>query len=435
MAQIYKTGGSGKNYVYNPDNGNIMVNGRVVQKGSNAYNSTYKAMTADTGYDFSGNSNNKNSNNSIVAAPNNTPATITQAPNTTPATVTQAGKDVITNPAGGTTTNGYGNGMLMRDNNGDIIRNENGVSYREPAGTAKNQYLSNELAANNGGIYRSGTIDNPTGYSNIQKLYGDYLEKALAANNGLKSSAVKTLQDSIGTTNQEYGDRSKELYAQYMANMKSLPQLLAASGLGRTGVSETSRTGLMSSYMNNLNSNEKSRISAIQNIMNQIAEKQAEAEGKNADIYGNYADMMSQYYYNMLNNDQSNAMVDRDWRTGLTQQSIDNSLAASNLAYDTGNYYTGQDMLENAEGQIIENPMAAPQPNTNSNTNTNKSNKTTASNGQVYMTGGSGKQYVYNPATGNIAVTANGVTKYVKPTDSTYQATKNAMNSDTGSKY
>ncbi len=56
----------------------------------------------------------------------------------------------------------------------------------------------------------------------------------------------------------------------------------------------------------------------------------------------------------------------------------------------------------------------------------------TSSNGQVYSTGGSGKQFVYNPTTGNIGVTQNGVTKYIGSNDAGYQNTLSAMQSDTG---
>lgn len=47
--KIYSTGGSGKNYVYNPGTGNIMVNGNAVKSGSSAYAKTLAAMQSDTG--------------------------------------------------------------------------------------------------------------------------------------------------------------------------------------------------------------------------------------------------------------------------------------------------------------------------------------------------------------------------------------------------
>lgn len=431
MAQIYKTGGSGKNYVYNPDNGNIMVNNKLVQKGNSLYDTTYKAMVADTGYDFSKAGGVAGSN--ATATPlgaNKTPATATQVGvNKTPATPTNAGKDVITNAAGGTTTNGYGKGVLMRDNNGDIIRNENGVSYREPAGTAKNEFLSNELATNNGGIYRDGTTESPEGYSVIENIYNNYLDKAIGANKAKTDAAVKTLQDSIGTANKQYDATAQGLYTQYQQNMKSLPQLLAAQGLGRTGVSETSRTKLMGDYMNNLYGNENNRAGAIQNIMNQIAQTQAQGQGNDADIYGNYANNLAQHYSTLLKNKQDFDVIDRDYRTEIDQYNdaqdqlkYENQLQAGQIIADqTGN---NQPLLNVANQGL-----------TGGNNKTNGTNSTTASNGQVYLKGGSGKQYVYNPSTGNIIVTVNGVSKIVKPTDSTYQATKNAMNSDTGSKY
>lgn len=53
MAQIYKTGGTGKNYVYNPDTGNISVNGKVVKPTDSIYQTTIDAANADTGGAFS----------------------------------------------------------------------------------------------------------------------------------------------------------------------------------------------------------------------------------------------------------------------------------------------------------------------------------------------------------------------------------------------
>lgn len=55
----------------------------------------------------------------------------------------------------------------------------------------------------------------------------------------------------------------------------------------------------------------------------------------------------------------------------------------------------------------------------------------TASDGKMYATGGSGKQYGYNPKTGNIVVNGRTVTKG----SSTYNATKKAMEADTGKKF
>lgn len=55
-----------------------------------------------------------------------------------------------------------------------------------------------------------------------------------------------------------------------------------------------------------------------------------------------------------------------------------------------------------------------------------------ASDGRYYASGTNGRSYAFNPVNGNIAVTKNGVTTYVRPTDATYQATVAAVQSDTG---
>jgi len=59
-----------------------------------------------------------------------------------------------------------------------------------------------------------------------------------------------------------------------------------------------------------------------------------------------------------------------------------------------------------------------------------------ASDGKYYATGGSGKEYVYNPSTGNIGITySDGSIKYVKPEDSGYNVAFKAMQADTGHTY
>ena len=50
--QVYSVGGSGKNFVYNTQSGNISVNGRVVKPGDAGYAATKAAMEADTGKKF-----------------------------------------------------------------------------------------------------------------------------------------------------------------------------------------------------------------------------------------------------------------------------------------------------------------------------------------------------------------------------------------------
>lgn len=66
------------------------------------------------------------------------------------------------------------------------------------------------------------------------------------------------------------------------------------------------------------------------------------------------------------------------------------------------------------------------------NSNMSGSMGVMADDGKYYATGGSGKKFVYNPATGNIGVTKNGETHYVTPTDAMYQKTLDAANADTG---
>lgn len=56
--KIYGTGGTGKDYVYNPATGNVMVNGNVVRPGDKNYNATVGAMKND-GFDFNPSKPNK----------------------------------------------------------------------------------------------------------------------------------------------------------------------------------------------------------------------------------------------------------------------------------------------------------------------------------------------------------------------------------------
>ena len=77
--------------------------------------------------------------------------------------------------------------------------------------------------------------------------------------------------------------------------------------------------------------------------------------------------------------------------------------------------------------------------NSSSGSSSNR-NKTSSSNsgmsqgkdGSYYGTGGSGKQFGYNPSTGGIAITQNGQTRYVGANDPNYANTKKAMEADVG---
>ncbi|MEG1997627.1 MAG: hypothetical protein RR051_04215 [Clostridiales bacterium] len=71
--------------------------------------------------------------------------------------------------------------------------------------------------------------------------------------------------------------------------------------------------------------------------------------------------------------------------------------------------------------------------NTSGNSNTSgSSGMSQGKDGSYYGTGGSGKQFGYNPATGGIAVMQNGQTQYIGVNDANYANTKKAMEGDVG---
>lgn len=88
--KIYGTGGTGKDYVYNPATGNVMVNGNVVRPGDSNYNATVDAMKND-GFNFnpggtSGGSSGSSSSSSSSGGSSSRPSTGTS--NKRPATST-----------------------------------------------------------------------------------------------------------------------------------------------------------------------------------------------------------------------------------------------------------------------------------------------------------------------------------------------------------
>ena len=71
--KVYGTGGTGKDYVYNPATGNVMVNGNVVRPGDSNYNATVGAMKND-GFDFNPSKPNKKPSSSSSSSSSSRPS-------------------------------------------------------------------------------------------------------------------------------------------------------------------------------------------------------------------------------------------------------------------------------------------------------------------------------------------------------------------------
>ena len=174
--------------------------------------------------------------------------------------------------------------------------------------------IRNETAAQNGGIYKTGTISNPTGYD----IYAGILDKGYQASRkaaqGQIDAAVGTLQGSIGKANSQYDSANRAAYVNYMQGQQNMAQMLKSMGLSKTGAAESTILGANTDYASRVNQNESARQQALQDIYNRIAETQANGAATLADIDRELGNNLGSAYSSMLSADRSQDNADRDYR-------------------------------------------------------------------------------------------------------------------------
>ncbi|MGI5823988.1 MAG: hypothetical protein ACOX7J_00285 [Bacillota bacterium] len=263
---------------------------------------------------------------------------------------------------GGVYTSGTGQRDLQYNYNEDgFTRTVDGKQYYVPKGDPREASIRSDYANQNGGIYASGTVNDPTGFSNVKGYYEEALKRSNAAAQGQIDAAVKSLNDSIGYTNSTFDNANKAAYINYMQGQKNLTQQLAASGLGKTGASESTRLAAQSGYQNNVNTNEGARAKAVNDIYNRIAQTQADGASVLANLYSDYAGNMANSYTGMLSSDRNQLNLDRDYRLSEDQY---NYQKQRDLQNDAAAY---AEMLINSGGTTasIMNAIKQAYPNAN----------------------------------------------------------------------
>lgn len=216
---------------------------------------------------------------------------------------------------GGRSTSGTGTPSLNYDRaSGTQVRADGKQFYSVGQNDPRYGTIRNETAAQNGGIYKTGTISNPTGYD----IYAGILDKGYQASRkaaqGQIDAAVGTLQGSIGKANSQYDSANRAAYVNYMQGQQNMAQMLKSMGLTKTGAAESTILGANTDYASRVNQNESDRQQALQDIYNRIAETQANGAATLADIDRELGNNLGNAYSSMLSADRSQDNADRDYR-------------------------------------------------------------------------------------------------------------------------
>lgn len=236
---------------------------------------------------------------------------------------------------GGRSTSGTGTPSLNYDRaSGTQVRADGKQFYSVGQNDPRYGTIRNETAAQNGGIYKTGTISNPTGYD----IYAGILDKGYQASRkaaqGQIDAAVRTLQGSIGKANSQYDSANRAAYVNYMQGQQNMAQRLKSMGLTKTGAAESTILGANTDYASRVNQNESDRQQALQDIYNRIAETQANGAATLADIDRELGNNLGNAYSSMLSADRSQDNADRDYRLQREQMDYQKKQDERSFALD-----------------------------------------------------------------------------------------------------
>ena len=236
---------------------------------------------------------------------------------------------------GGRSTSGTGTPDLNYDRaSGTQVRADGKQFYSVGQNDPRYGTIRNETAAQNGGIYKTGTISNPTGYD----IYAGILDKGYQASRkaaqGQIDAAVGTLQGSIGKANSQYDSANRAAYVNYMQGQQNMAQMLKSMGLSKTGAAESTILGANTDYASRVNQNESARQQALQDIYNRIAETQANGAVTLADIDRELGNNLGNAYSSMLSADRSQDNADRDYRLQREQMDYQKKQDERSFALD-----------------------------------------------------------------------------------------------------
>ena len=229
----------------------------------------------------------------------------------------------LSNGTNASTKNDY---WTRNYNDGSMTHYINGKGYNVMANDSLGRWNAANTAytEQNGGVAATGTINNPTGYQQSKSIYDQSYGNQTKAAQGQIDAAVGTLNTSLNKSNATYDNAQKAAYTNYMMGQKGMAQQLAASGLGKTGASESTRLAAITDYNNQYNNNESARATAAQDIYNQIAQTKANGASTLANLEANYGDKLAGAYQTSLGNDVNQQNADRDYQANQRQQNTEN---------------------------------------------------------------------------------------------------------------
>ena len=123
----------------------------------------------------------------------------------------------------------------------------------------------------------------PDYYNQMQALYQKAYDDQVAANNAALEAARQRAQETtdaqIAALGEQYAGTNRQLYRDYMASRRTLPQQMAAQGYSG-GLSESSMLRLNNSYEEGLNENERARLAQETSYNQALAQQMFEAQQK-----------------------------------------------------------------------------------------------------------------------------------------------------------
>lgn len=161
--------------------------------------------------------------------------------------------------------------------------------------TQKVTYIGNNGARNTGTTASSGSSSadkkvtpgtTPDYYNQMQALYQKAYDDQVAANNAALEAARQRAQETtdaqIAALGEQYAGTNRQLYRDYMASRRTLPQQMAAQGYSG-GLSESSMLRLNNSYEEGLNENERARLAQETSYNQALAQQMFEAQQKTSE--------------------------------------------------------------------------------------------------------------------------------------------------------
>ena len=221
----------------------------------------------------------------------------------------------------------------MDHNDGGLYNHVNGKTYQVMRNDSNGKYAPGKQAYidQHGGYADTSTVNNPTGFQQAKSYVdsGNEAQKG-AVQQGI-NAALARLQGQKDDTNSQFDNSNKAAYINYMLGQKNMDQRLAASGLAKTGTSESTRLGAELNYQNMFNSNEQERDKALRDLANDMADVEAQGAKSLADLEAGKGNQIASLYTQLLGNAQNQWNADREYRQNAEQQNMDNIMNMANF--------------------------------------------------------------------------------------------------------